>query len=112
MEGTFYINARVELQPQGTGQTVQTHAPPAGQAASAAREPVSLAEVTINGVLYTAGALRMDKQVRVFGAVVAEQGLTGSGFLEVWYDSDLSRGRVRGLPVVYPIRGTWRERDN
>jgi len=112
MEGTFYINARVELRPQGTGQTVQTHAPAAGQAASAAREPVSLAEVTINGVLYTAGALRMDKQVRVFGAVVAEQGLTGSGFLEVWYDSDLSRGRVRGLPVVYPIRGTWRERDN
>jgi len=34
------------------------------------------------------------------------------GILEVWYDSDLSRGRVQGLPVVFPIRGTWRERDN
>ena len=68
--------------------------------------------MTINGVLYTAGALRMDKQVRVLGAVVAERGLTGWGFWEVWYDSDLSRGRVRGLPVVFPIRGTWREREH
>jgi len=80
--------------------------------ASASRAPVSLTEVTINGVLYTAGALRIDKHVRVFGAVVAERGLTGWDFLEVWYDSDLGRGRVQGLPVVFPIRGTWREREH
>ena len=113
MEGTFYINARVVLRPQGTGQTVHTLAPlPEGQAASASRAPVSFGEVTVNGVLYTAGALRIDKHVRVFGAVVAERGLTGLGLLEVWYNGDLSRGRVQGLPVVFPIRGTWREREH
>ena len=113
MEGTFYINARVVLRPQGTGQTVPTLAPPPeGQPVSASRAPVSLAEVTVNGVLYTAGTLRMDKQVRVFGAVVAERGLAGEALPEVWYNYDLSRGRVQGLPVVFPIRGTWRERDN
>jgi hypothetical protein len=171
MEGTFYINAHVVLQPQGAGRMVQPVAPSpggcgrgvlgdlsrcdgcgrgAGTCCSAdatgewapsrcggcgrgagtrcsvdatgewapsrdegqsavAGVPLSIAEVTVNGVLYTAGTLRVDKDVRVFGAVAAEQGLAGAGLLEVWYDADLGRGRVRGLPVVYPVRGTWRE---
>lgn len=110
MEGTFYINAHVVLQPQGTGQTVQALAPPPeGQPVSASPVPVSLAEVAINGVLHTAGTLQIDREVRVFGAIVAERGLAGAGSLEVWYNNSLGRGRVPGLPVVYPIRGTWRE---
>ncbi len=110
MEGTFYINAHVVLQPQGTGQTVQALAPPPeGQPVSASPVPVSLAEVAINGVLHTAGTLQIDRDVRVFGAIVAERGLAGAGSLEVWYNNSLGRGRVPGLPVVYPIRGTWRE---
>jgi hypothetical protein len=110
MEGTFYINGHVVLQPQGTGQTIQTLAPPPeGQPVSASPVPVSLAEVAINGVLYTAGTLRVDREVRVFGAVVAERGLAGAGPMEVWYNNSLGRGRVPGLPVVFPIRGTWRE---
>jgi hypothetical protein len=40
---------------------------------------------------------------------VAERGLVGSGLLEVWYDADLGRGLVRGLPMVFPVPGTWRE---
>jgi hypothetical protein len=43
---------------------------------------------------------------------VAERGLTGGGILEVWYNHDLSRGLVQGLPVVFPLRGTWREGGN
>jgi hypothetical protein len=110
MEGTFYINAHVVLQPQGTGQTVQARAPPPeGQPVSASPVPVSLAEVAINGVLHTAGTLQIGREVRVFGAVVAERGLAGAGSLEVWYNNSLGRGRVPGLPVVFPIRGTWRE---
>lgn len=110
MEGTYYLNAHVVLQPQGTGRTVPAFAPPPeGQSAAASREPASLGEVTINGVLYTTGTLRVDKDVRVFGAVVAERGLPGEALLEVWYNYDLGRGRVQGLPVVFPIRGTWRE---
>jgi hypothetical protein len=103
MEGTFYINAHVVLQPQGAGRMVQAFS------AVDSHGPASIAEVTVNGVLYTAGTLRVDKDVRVFGAVAAERGLAGAGLLEVWYDADLGRGRVRGLPVVYPVRGTWRE---
>src|SRR5712691_5558207 len=110
MEGTFYINAPVVLKPQGTGQTVQALAPPPeGQPVSASPVPVSLAEVAINGVLHTAGTLQIDREVRVFGAIVAERWLAGAGSLEVWYNNSLGRGRVPGLPVVYPIRGTWRE---
>jgi hypothetical protein len=110
LEGTFYVNAHVALQPQGAGKMVPALAPPPeGQSAMAPRVPASIEEVTINGVLYTAGTLRVDREVRVFGAVVAERGLAGPGLLEVWYDADLGRGRVRGLPVVYPVRGTWRE---
>jgi hypothetical protein len=106
MEGTFYVNSHVVLQPQGAGRRVQALE---GQSATAPRVPARIEEVTINGVLYTAGTLRVDRVVRVFGAVVAERGLAGPGLLEVWYDADLGRGRVRGLPVVYPVRGTWRE---
>ena len=110
MEGTFYINAHVVLQPQGTGQAIQTLTPlPEGQPVSASPVPVSLAEVTIKGVLYTTRTLRVDTEVRVFGAVVAERGLAGAGPMEVWYNNSLGRGRVEGLPVVFPIRGTWRE---
>ena len=110
MEGTFYINAHVVLQPQGTGQAIQTLTPlPEGQPVSASPVPVSLAEVTIKGVLYTTRTLRVDREVRVFGAVVAERGLAGAGPMEVWYNNSLGRGRVEGLPVVFPVRGTWRE---
>jgi len=110
MEGTFYINAHVVLQPQGTGQAIQTLTPlPEGQPVSASPVPVSLAEVTIKGVLYTTRTLRVDREVRLFGAVVAERGLAGAGPMEVWYNNSLGRGRVEGLPVVFPIRGTWRE---
>ena len=110
MEGTFYINAHVVLQPQGTGQAIQALTPlPEGQPVSASPVPVSLAEVTIKGVLYTTRTLRVDTEVRVFGAVVAERGLAGAGPMEVWYNNSLGRGRVEGLPVVFPIRGTWRE---
>ncbi len=113
MEGTFYINAHVVLQPQGTGRMVQAFAPPPeGQSATALYGPASTVGVTINGVLYTAGTLRVDRDVRVYGSVAAERGLAGAGLLEVWYDADLGRGRVRGLPVVYPVRGTWREWGN
>jgi hypothetical protein len=113
MEGTFYFNAHVVLQPLGTGRMVAAFAPPPeGQSATALYGPANSVGVTINGVLYTAGTLRVGREVRVYGSVVAERGLAGAGLLEVWYDADLGRGRVRGLPVVYPVRGTWREWGN
>src|SRR5439155_6226000 len=85
MEGTFYINAHVVLRPQGRGRTVQALAPPPASSPA----PMSLPEVNLNGVLHTTGTLRVDRAVRVFGAVLAERGLAGEGYLEVWYDADL-----------------------
>ena len=96
MEGAFYVNAHVILRPQGRGETI----------------PVNLTGVTIRGVLHASGTLRVEGQPRVFGAVAAERGLVGGGFLEVWYNADLGRGRIQGLPVVFPVRGTWREWGN
>src|SRR5438067_994964 len=47
--------------------------------------------------------------VIMFGALVAQGGVTGRGVLEVWYNDDLHRGFIQGLPVVFPLKGTWRE---
>jgi hypothetical protein len=110
LEGTFYINAHMVLQPAGRGQTLPVLSPPPqGPYLLALRVPVSIKDVTVFGVLHTAGTLRIEGQVRVFGSVIAERGLVGSGLLEVWYDADLGRGLVRGLPMVFPVPGTWRE---
>jgi hypothetical protein len=110
MEGTFYVNAHVIFRPAGRGETVPALSPPMeGLPGLASRVPVNLAGVTIRGVLHASGTLRIEGQPLVFGAVAAERGLTGGGFLEVWYNADLGRGRIQGLPVVFPVRGTWRE---
>lgn len=110
MEGTFYINAHMVLQPERPGQTLPILSPPPqGPYSLALRVPVSIKDVTIFGVLHTTGTLQVEGQVRVFGSVIAERGLVGSGLLEVWYDADLGRGLVRGLPMVFPVPGTWRE---
>jgi hypothetical protein len=107
MEGTFYVNAHVILRTEGRGETVPALPPPTEGLAS--RIPVSLAGVAIRGVLHASGTIRVEGQPHVFGAVVAERGLVGGGLLEVWYNADLGRGRIQGLPVVFPVRGTWRE---
>ena len=110
MEGTFYVNAHVILRPEGQGETVPALSPPTeGLPGLASRVSVNLAGVTIRGVLHASGTLWVEGQPLVFGAVAAERGLVGNGFLEVWYNADLGRGRIQGLPVVFPVRGSWRE---
>jgi len=89
MEGTFYVNAHVVLRPDVTGRVD-------GRA-------------FVQGVLHTAGTLHIEQPTVVHGAVVAEKGLTGEGLLALRYNADLGQGRVQGLPVVFPIRGSWRE---
>ena len=63
----------------------------------------------IKGVVHAAGTIYVDGQLRIFGALVAQGGVTGRGVLEVWYNDDLHRGFIQGLPVVFPLKGTWRE---
>ena len=110
MEGVFYVNAHVILRPEGQGETIPALSPPTETtSALASRVPVSIADVTIQGVLHATGTLQVEGPSRVFGSVVAERGLAGGGSLEVWYDFDLGRSLIRGLPVVFPLRGSWRE---
>ena len=89
MEGVFYVNAHVVL---GSGGSSHAEGRP-----------------SVQGVLHATGSLHVEEPTRLAGAVVAEGGLTGGDRLDVHYDSDLGRGRVRGLPVVYPLPGSWRE---
>lgn len=110
IEGIFYLAAHVVLRPDGRGQAVSALSPPAPErGSSAGRVFVTIEDVKIQGVFHVAGRLSAQHHIRVFGAVVAEGGLSGEGLLEVWFDDDFRRGLFRGLPVVFPIPGTWRE---
>jgi hypothetical protein len=110
LEGTFYLASHLVLTSEKKGQAVSAWSPSTTADGSlAGRVPVTIEEVNIQGVLHVAGRLSVQQQTRMFGAVVAERGLSGEGLLEVWFNDDLRRGLIRGLPLVYPIRGTWRE---
>jgi len=110
MEGAFFINAHVALRPEGQGRRIVALSPPSdGTNNLASRVPVQIGNVTFQGVLHTTGTLRIEHQARIFGSVIAERGLAGSELLEVWFDFDLARGLVQGIPVVFPLPGTWRE---
>jgi hypothetical protein len=109
LEGILFINAHVILNPEGRGKTMSAWSPPTDSQALTSRVATTLSDINVQGVLHTTGRLQVDRQVRAFGSVVAEQGITGEGVLEVWYEYDAARGLFRGLPVVYPLSGTWRE---
>jgi hypothetical protein len=110
MEGVFFINAHVVLNPEGQGKAIPALSPPTdGTTNAVSRIPVRISDVTVQGVLHVTGTVYTDKNVRIFGSLSAEGGLTGRGLLEVWYNYDLGRGLVQGLPVVFPLSGTWRE---
>jgi hypothetical protein len=110
MEGLYYINAHVMLRPQGPGRSISALSPPTeGTTNLASRVRVNITDVTIQGILHVSGVLQLERQIRVFGAVVAERGLKGAGLLEVWYDYAFGLGLFPGLPVVFPLPGTWTE---
>ncbi|MBI5854555.1 MAG: hypothetical protein HZB35_04860 [Nitrospirae bacterium] len=61
-------------------------------------------------MISTPGTLTYDGAPRIHGAImVGGAVVTGAGALaplEVWYNHDLRKGMVRGMPVVYPIPGS------
>jgi hypothetical protein len=72
--------------------------------------PVQLSGIHLNGLLYAAGSIRMERSARLYGAVMAGQSVTSIGtsdVIEIWYNADLAQGLFRGLPVVYRAPGTW-----
>ena len=112
-EGVFILNAHVNFAPGGTGKSVPALGPPSDAQAETA-VPAQLAGIHLRGVLVTPGDVTIDGQPRVHGAVVVGGKIapaTGSmARLEVWYDDDLRRRLIRGVPLVYQAPGTWLEK--
>jgi|CXWL01.1.fsa_nt_gi hypothetical protein len=114
-EGLFVVNANLVLAPQGTGRSVAVLSPPAeGSTQLATRVPVQLGPINIQGVLYVAGNLAVEGHPSIYGGLIVGGTVTprfgGNDALEVWYNADLQKGLVRGVPLVYVASGTWAER--
>jgi hypothetical protein len=107
MEGLFSIQAHLTLRESGSGRAILVQSPPLEETKTASRETVVLPSIQLKGVLSTAGQLIVEGHPTVFGALIAQQGITGSGQPEVWYDADLRTGYFPGLPTATMLKGSW-----
>jgi hypothetical protein len=111
LESLLVVQGHVLLRPSGPGRPVPVLSPsPEGKDSLGSRIPVTLSGVHLNGLLYAAGTVTLERSMRVYGAVMTAgtviAGSTGSR-MEVWYSADLGKGLFRGLPVVYRAPGTY-----
>jgi hypothetical protein len=112
-EGVFVVCGHLNWKPKGMGLSIPALSPsPEGTSSMGLRTPVLLSQVHLQGVLYEFGALTISGHPRVYGAVVAPRILRPTGpemhELEVWFNADLARGFVRGVPLVVVAPGTRR----
>jgi hypothetical protein len=111
VEGLLVVQGHVVLRPREAAESVPVLSPASsGTQSLGARVPVQLSGIHVNGLLYAAGAIRIERSVRLYGAMIARQSVTSIGtgtVMEVWYNADLAQGLFRGLPVVYRAPGTW-----
>lgn len=112
LEGLFVVNAHVRFTPKGEGRTVQALSPPKdGSSSFATRTPTSLSRINLQGVMYVAGSVAYEGSPRIYGALSVGgslvRGPDASLPIEVWYNSELRSGLVRGMPVVAPLKGSW-----
>lgn len=115
MEGVFVVNAHVRFTPTGTGKSMPAHSPlREGQGPPEPRTAVQLTGIHLRGALITAGNLATVGPSRIYGAMTiggaVEQASDTGAHLEVWYDDDFRTGLLQGLPLIYPVRGTWLEK--
>ncbi|MCX5723719.1 MAG: hypothetical protein NTX84_04200 [Nitrospirae bacterium] len=110
-EGLLVVQGHVALRPRAMGKSVPALSPsPEGTNQLGARVPVQLSGIHVNGVLYAAGTIRLERSTRVYGAVMAGNTVSAAvagTVAEVWYNVDLAQGLFRGVPVVYRAPGTW-----
>jgi hypothetical protein len=110
LEGVLIVQGHVRMKPGGTGRSVSVLSPsPEGMSSLGSRIPVTLSGIHLNGLLYAAGTITVERPTGVYGAVLTSATVTGSGaatWLEVWYNSDFGKGLFRGLPVVYRAPAT------
>ena len=111
IEALLVVQGHVMLKPSGAGRTLPVLSPaPEATSSLSNRIPVTLSGIHLNGLLYAAGAITLERETRMYGALVtAGTVATGSAapLLEVWYNPDFGKGFFRGLPVVYRAPGTW-----
>lgn len=110
-EGLLVVQGHVVLRPRAQGKSVPALSPsPEGTNSLGARVPVQLSGIHVNGVLYAAGSIMLERSIRVHGALIVGNTVTAAetgATVEVWYNVDLAQGLFRGLPVVYRAPGTW-----
>ena len=111
IEALLVVQGHVMLKPSGAGRTLPVLSPaPEATSSLSSRIPVTLSGIHLNGLLYAAGAITLERETRMYGALItAGTVATGSSapLLEVWYNPDFGKGFFRGLPVVYRAPGTW-----
>jgi len=110
IEGIFSVQAHLTLRESGPGRSILVQAPPLEGTTTASRETVVLPNVQLKGVLSTAGQLVVEGHPTVFGGVIAQQGIAGSGQPEIWYDADLRTAYYPGLPTATLLKGSWYSR--
>ena len=110
-EGLLVVQGHVVCRPRAAGKSVPALSPSLpGTESLGARVPVQLSGIHVNGLLYAAGVIRIERSARLYGAMMAGQSVTSIGTgtaIEVWYNADLAQGLFRGVPVVYRAPGTW-----
>lgn len=108
VEALLVVQGHVVIKPGGVGRSFSVLSPPPeGTGAIGARIPVTLSGVHLNGLLFSAGNITVERESRLYGAVVAAGAINAGPALEVWYNADFGRGFFRGLPVVYRAPSTW-----
>ena len=111
VEGLLVVQGHVVLKPSGVGRNVTVLSPPPeGTSALSGRIPVTLSGIHLNGLLFAAGSITLEREARIYGALISAGTVTignAAPLLEIWYNSDFGRGAFRGLPVVYRAPATW-----
>lgn len=111
LEGLFSIQAHVVLRESGPGRSIPVQSPPSeGTDDSSTRRSLMLSTIHLKGVLSMSGRLTIEGRPMVFGTLIAQQGFSGSGRPEVWYDADLRAGYYPGLPMATVLKGSWYNR--
>lgn len=87
LKGMFYINANFDLSGVGEPPFVNVPHPDGGSQSM---------QVYLDGVLYVSGTIDFAGDPIIFGSVVAEEGFSGEGSPDIYYNEDLSDGLVLG----------------
>ncbi len=108
LEGIFYINGNLVVEDMEEGFQIDVKTPPwEGKTDEETRMPVTLSGINLNGVIYSTGSVLIQGRFSVFGGIYAGDGFYDTDDLEVWYNYDLTTGRLKGNPAILPVKGSW-----